>query len=386
MTTDLFFPNTPIYGIPRPDRLYRQFAFRQQPSEIDQGKVRDILLDYGLFLLTPAVAPAGPGRSDTLVLETTDGVKLLKRYKSNLDAAAIRHEHSILRHLARVYFPAPRLTFTTSDDTFIQREDRIYALFDYFDGYFQYHNYFFLPAATRQFVAASGRALGLLHAVLKDFDPEGQNPNGFKSRQGERWRELDWFTEKLAWCKTKLPDLPNEAARELDGMMSKHSAWIESRLRELDVYLRAADPTRLIIHGDYGPYNLFFKQDRPVIILDFELARLDWRLSDLANALPSFARSRLGFNYTRMADFLGAYQSVFPIDQQELQLLPDVWLFLTLRRVIVCWHRYCETQAQGWLDEARQKLALAHWLIDQRIRLSELMLSLSTISMQRHRL
>jgi Ser/Thr protein kinase RdoA (MazF antagonist) len=107
-----------------------------------------------------------------------------------------------------------------------------------------------------------------------------------------------------------------------------------------------------------------------VVILDFELARLDWRLTDIATALPSFARSRLGFSLPKMRAFVAGYRARCTVEADELALLPDVWRFLTLRRLIVCWQRFYDTHARRWLDEAAQRLALALWLSDNQPRLS----------------
>lgn len=288
---------------------------------------------------------------------------MLKQYKSTVELAGVRHEHSILRYLAQIEFPAPRLHANTNGETLIQHDGKYYVLFDVLEGYFQYHNYFLLPAQAQALIAASGKALGALHVALKDFTPEGYQPNGFTSPTGDRWRELSWYTDKLAWCREEIPQLQTEETRLMQRMFAEHADRLEAMLYDLNNAITVAAPTRLIIHGDYGPYNLFFKHGAPVVILDFELARLDWRLTDLATALPSFVQSRLGFSWRKMTWFLEAYQTYCPMDAAELQLLPAVWQFLTLRRVIVCWYRYCTTHATQWLIEAQHKLKLIDWLI-----------------------
>ncbi|MHC4159526.1 MAG: phosphotransferase enzyme family protein, partial [Planctomycetota bacterium] len=135
---------------------------------------------------------------------------------------------------------------------------------------------------------------------------------------------------------------------------------------------REAAPPRLIIHGDYGPYNLFFKRGVPVVVLDFELARSDWRLTDLAKSLSYFAKNRLGLNIQKMKQFLGAYQTYCPVAADELRFLPTVWQFLTLRRLVVCWSRYCNTGSKNWLLEAQHNLNLNSFLMVNQDRLYNL--------------
>lgn len=351
-----------LYCLPRLDRLYRQLRFRHHPALVDTQLVESILDVYGMQARGVGTVPGVPGRSQNLILVTDAGKKMLKRYKRTVDAAAVHHEHTILRYLAEIDFPAPRLNHTTRNETLVRREGYSYALFDVIEGYFQYHNYLFTPTQTGEFIRASGQALGALHQALRDYTPEGSNHNGFVSHTGKRWREIGWFISQLEQCDQASQQAGPAANHPLRHALSQHAEWIKERLHKLDTLLASAAPTRLIIHGDYGPYNLFFKRGAPVIVLDFELARLDWRLTDLATALPSFAHSRLGFNWNRMRWFVDAYRSRCGVDNAELSLLPAVWQFLSLRRVIVCWSRFSETGEPRWMQEARHKLALANWL------------------------
>jgi Ser/Thr protein kinase RdoA (MazF antagonist) len=243
-------------------------------------------------------------------------------------------------------------------------------LFDFLEGYYQYHHYFLLPGQAQRFIAVSGKALGALHMALRDFTPAGYHPNGLKSKQGERWRELNWITDKLDWCRPRVADLQADGADLLRASFFTHANRIEETLHILDDRIKAASLPSLIIHGDYGPYNLFFKHGAPPIILDFELARLDWRLADLAMALPFFANDLLGFSYPKLRVFLEGYQTCCPIDSAELSLLPTVWQFLMLRQVLFFWYRFCDTPSKHWITEAQRKLTIGLWLKDNETTLS----------------
>jgi homoserine kinase type II len=358
--------STPVYepglaiALPRPDRLARRLRHGRSGVRLDP--YRDLLDQFGLKVQGTASAPGGPGRSDILVLETAAGKKLLKRYKASVELEAVQHEHSILSYLAQTGFPSPRLSPALNGDTVLQKGERYYALFDYLEGYFQYHNYYFLPAQSHQLITASGQALAALHLALREFEPAGRHLNGFISKEGSRWRDLDWYLDRLDQARQAIPGLRAEEESRLLPDFSGQAAWLKERLCELDSRLKAANPPRLIIHGDYGPYNLFFRPGAPIVILDFELARLDWRLSDLAHSLHYFAMNRFGFQADKMHLFLQAYNARYPLDPGELEFLPSVWQFLLLRRVIVCWQRYGDTRARFWLEEAQHKLNLAHWL------------------------
>jgi Ser/Thr protein kinase RdoA (MazF antagonist) len=363
MTT--IFPANRLYRLPRPDRLVQRLSQRP-PTPAEGVRLQAVLARYGLRVQGEVRPAGGGGRSRSLIVETSAGTKIVKRYKAHLDQEALGHEHSILVRLAELGVPAPRLCAATDGATLVQHEDGAYAVFDFIAGYFQYHNYIFPPAQGRRFVAAAGDALGALHVALRDFTPTGRNLNGFMARDGARWRELGWFGEQLEQCRQELQARPDRGAPELRRAVTAEGGWVEARLAALDTQLGAAGLPRLIVHGDYGPYNLLFRPGAPVVILDFELARLDWRLTDLAAALRYFASGRLGFNAPRARSFLAAYAARCPIDRAELRLLAPVWQYLTLRRVVVCWHRAIMTGARQWADEARTRLDLARWLEQQQ--------------------
>ena len=358
---------SPFRSLPRPDRFYANLASRKELVGDDEQVLEAILPEYDLRALKTSAAPGVGGRSDRFILNTTTGLKFLKRYKRTYEAEAVVHEHSIINYLADVNFPAPRLAHTVSGDTMVRRNGRSYALFDYLEGYFQYHNYLFLPSQTRQFISAAGEALGALHYTLKTFTPVGTNPNGFVSRTGGRCRELTWFTDKIKWCRKQIPRLQADGEHFMGNMLADNNLWVEQRLQSLDATLETAGLPRLIIHGDYGPYNLMFKRGAPVVIVDYELARLDWPLTDLAKSLSTFAQSRFGFNFNKAALFLQAYQKSGSVGRGEQRQLPTVWQFLTLRRLVVCWDRYCRTQDKRWQLESKRRLELFHWLEDKKV-------------------
>ena len=57
----------------------------------------------------------------------------------------------------------------------------------------------------------------------------------------------------------------------------------------------------------------------------------------------------------RVRRFLAGYETALPLDRDEIRLVPSVWRFLTLRRVIVYWDRFLETGEQRRLREAQRE-------------------------------
>jgi Ser/Thr protein kinase RdoA (MazF antagonist) len=349
--------------LPRPDRLYHILRFRRQRSQVDLTNVGEILAEYGLELLKKPEVPPGPGRSRSLIVHTRQGKKLLKRYKHTVEVPAIIHEHSILLYMAQIDFPSPRLVATPRGETLVRRNEYNYALFDYIEGGFQYHNYFLFPAQVRQFTAAAGEILAILHAKLQDFVPHGYNPNGFKSRQENWWRDLNWYAARLARCIAETRRMSTSPGGTEGAWLLEKADYLQESLHQLGAMLKEAGLPRVIIHGDYGPYNLLFRRNAPAVVLDFEIARLDWRATELVDALQRFSYSRLGFDLDKMKWFLDAYRSRFSLASGELQLLPAVWEFLNVRRCIVHWYHYCDTHDPQRLTQARWNLGLISWMM-----------------------
>jgi Ser/Thr protein kinase RdoA (MazF antagonist) len=356
----LRLPRHPARLVPRRD------ASPRLPGEL----VDHVLAGFGLTPTAAGTPVPGASRADNVIIRTRAGDKLVKRYKATVPAAAVTHEHSVLTHLARVDFPAPRLFVGPDGSTARQIDGRWFAVFDYQPGFIHYHEWLWPPGAHGRLTELSAEALAGLHEALTGFTPEGANPNGFRSLDGERWRELEWYLSALDRACALAPGIGGEGGTALRRMLDERAGAVEKELQALDAELASAGLPRQVIHGDYGPYNLLFRRGERILILDFELARIDWRVADVAKALQQFGVNRYGLSGRRIDRFLSAYHRSSPLRPDEWRLLPAVWTFLTLRRVAVCWDRFCESGNDRWIGEARRKLDLADMIRDAADRLT----------------
>lgn len=221
------------FYLPRPDRLYTLFRSRFRRPDIDIITVQEVLGEYGLDLVDRPYVPGGRGRSRSLIVSTCEGKKVFKRYVSSTALPTIVHEHSILKHLALVGFSSPRLVVTRSGETIVNKGGSQYALFDFIEGGFHYHNYLLLPAQAREFIAVAGQTLAALHCRLQDFVPEGQNPNGFRSRTEDWWRDLEWCLTTLAHCVQETQSIESvpQAAEVLAQATHMEKSLVDSTAR-----------------------------------------------------------------------------------------------------------------------------------------------------------
>jgi Ser/Thr protein kinase RdoA (MazF antagonist) len=335
--------------IPLPGRVLDVAAARLRPPAIGRDAADAILGEYGLRA-TKRVRnlPAGR-RNRSVVVHTPAGRKVLKRYRAGWAVPTIVHEHSILRHLASNGFPAVRVDATLAGGTFVERDDDRYALFAFEDGVNLAG--FLLPFERRlRLWALAGRLLATFHRATEGFVPEGRHHLGYTGPFGERSRDLAWHLDALE----ELADVGPTTGPEPDDLrwLCDNAERIGDRMRFLHEDLDGASLARSMIHGDVGLHNILFRRDGSATLLDFELARLDWRMIDIVTVL-----SRAG---TRLAHgFLAGYEDVAGPPGDDWRFLPDVWQFYRLSGAVRSWRTYTLlgdgrrlTTARGRVEEA----------------------------------
>jgi Ser/Thr protein kinase RdoA (MazF antagonist) len=332
-----------VLHIPRPGRLISSVKTRVRAPEIEPDIVYHILNHYGLELTGSIRNLTVNKRNRNIIVETSSGRKVLKRYWQGWPDSVIVYEHSILQRLAETNFPAPRLCKTRDGATYFNRLGQNYAIFDYQDGSNYSTNYLF-RAHRLNLMARAGHTLANLHRQLDGFTPEGQHHSGFRSYSEDRWRDLTWHMKKVAELKEKSRLLKGPEEKIHADWLIQKSDYVIEELSRLDETLNKTPLRRLIIHGDYGLHNLHFHKDGTVTPLDFESARLEWQLRDLVNCLGRFRFSEGEFDITSIRYFLASYQIAYPLQVGEWRLFPQVWRFCKLQDVVKYWNSYFETE------------------------------------------
>jgi Ser/Thr protein kinase RdoA (MazF antagonist) len=355
-----------IPHLPRPSRLVEFVKSRSRSLDIELETVQTVLDRFDMELIEPPSNLPLSRRTRNLLVNTSTGRKVLKRYRVRLEKPALVYSHSILERLAELNFPAPRLSMTPNGDSFVSLESGNYALFDFVNGE-NYSLSFVTPVYRYKLMHIAGKALARLHHALDGFLPEGSHHLGFVSHT-EGWRR------DLAWHSAKVDEM-KERSQSLNSEDKVHADWLVQNCRrildelgQLDETLRQSALPRLVIHGDYGLHNVVFDRRRDTVTpIDFESSRLEWRLSDLVSAL-SRLRYRGGvYNFESIRSFLKGYQSEGPISGDEWQYLPLVWRFHKLRASLIYWNSYFETGGPARkLISARDAVSQAEWVVQNR--------------------
>jgi Ser/Thr protein kinase RdoA (MazF antagonist) len=341
-------PRPNLRSLPRPRRP-------QTPRSISEAERQALGEACAALGLREAelVGPLGvaTGRSGAMLVSTLDGPMLVKRYKSTVDLEQVKVEHAVLRELARCRFPAPRLATDGDGPTWAAAGGRTYAAFRFEPGYRRVDDRMTAPWRWGDETRAHGALLGTLHHTLAGFVPPAAGPLGFPDHVGRRARDLPWH---LALLDAAGRSGPRDLVTEIRG-----------RLIDVDAELAGMALPRTVIHGDFGPYNLLVRGSAPVLVVDFELTRLDWRVADLATALPRFVRPLPIGRRRSLAAFLAGYRGRSALTEAELRSIPTVLAFLSLRRAAVCLGRDAERPSDALRAEARAKVEIARRALDR---------------------
>ncbi len=320
-------------GIRRPDR---RWAGRARALDRSQWRELSSVADSLQLGEIHGARSVGAGRSWAVVVETAAGRVVLKRYKDTVQDEAIRSEHAVLHRLAELRIPAPRLLAGPAGTTLVRGPAGRYSAYHHVARHVSAHEIVGLPSAGRRRASDAGRALGLLHRALADMQPTAWPITGLDAR-GYR------------------VDPPSKHAARLAEAGELGAPGLGQRVLALEETLSALPLSTTIIHGDYGPYNVLVRPGYPLFVIDFELARLDWRLTDLVTGLPRFAIGRAGASPARSAAFVSGYLDVVPEMRAELGHGAHVLEYLTLRRASICLGRHMAGGGPRWLAEARAR-------------------------------
>jgi homoserine kinase type II len=270
--------------------------------------------------------PRGSRRAPKLRVTSERGEVLLKRRAPGRDdPQRVAFAQDLQLYLSARDYPLPPMIATRHRrSSMVHLHGRIYEMFGFVEG----------DRDDRSSEAAreAGRTLGLLHRLLRDYEPTYAPPAAS-------------FHQARALVDSAAKQIPAMVAAAEPGGTTDE---IERRCTVLrDVYHDAAQRAELagiaawpprVLHGDWHPGNLLYRDRRIVAVLDFDSARIEPRIIDVANAALQFSmRTSDGENpeqwpealeVKRIRALLAGYDETAeePISSEERQALP--WLIL----------------------------------------------------------
>jgi homoserine kinase type II len=270
--------------------------------------------------------PRGSRKAPKLLIKSTTGVYLLKRRaRGKDDPFKVAFCHGLQLFIAARQFPLPHLIGTRQDNnSMLQWKGAIYELFEYIKGT-SYDN-------SLESTADSGKILALFHKLLADYQPEYDTPQG------------SYHASK--YVASSFDAIPN-TVRKIDPRGAADAQQVQDVIEFLRAsYNQAAqrvnemglsDWPMQIVHSDWHPGNMLFRGKRVVAVIDYDAARIQQRVIDVANGALQFSIIGGGddplqwpdyIDESRFKRFLRGYDSVpnCVLSKAELRTIP--WLMI----------------------------------------------------------
>jgi len=313
------------------------------------NQVREVVTseyDLGEVLRVEQIFGGTENLSFGVVTGTADGEHrhFVRKYKYGTVEREIRYEHALVRHIREKGFELPARVFETRrGDTVVEREElldgrrvaRFFAAYEMLGGENTYT--WTENRCTDAEYEDAARILARFHEAASDFEPGGL------------YREQPPIMDYLA-------TMPGTFRRyAASGTGTRYDQYLIDRLpgilaaieRGLTLAPELEGLPRCPTFCDYHPGNLKWRDERGVGLFDFDWAKLDYRVFDVAIGIVYFCTSWEGEDDGELrlgkADiFLRAYQDEVsrtaapgPLTAAELAVLPRMLAIAAL--YVVSW-------------------------------------------------
>src|SRR5579864_9401871 len=277
-----------------------------------------VLSNFDIGVIDSVVEyPRGSRKAPKLLIVSEQGKFLLKRRaRGKDDPYKVAFSHAIQLYLASKQFPLPHLIGTRKENnSMLQWRNTVYELFEYIPG----QGY----PQTLEATFDGGRVLALYHKLLQDFQSEWQPASGSYHAAPSVEQGLKIIPKTLQTNEAELDELLRfllESYRH-GAQMAEHQG--------LDRW------PKQIVHADWHPGNMLFRDNRVVAVIDYDSARQLPRIIDIANGALQFsiiggdedvARWPEYLDGTRYRRFLRGYDEVMLLSEAEIRAMP--WLMI----------------------------------------------------------
>lgn len=264
--------------------------------------------------------PRGSRKAPKLLIVSEQGKFLMKRRaRGKDDPFKVAFCHAIQLHLAAKQFPLPHLIGTRKENnSMLQWRGAVYELFEYIPG----QGY----PQTLESTFDAGRVLGLFHKLLESFKSDYPTASG----SYHMTPAVDTGLRAIPDILSRAGQNPAEYEKMIDFLLRSYHHAAESVER-----LGIEAWPRQIVHADWHPGNMLYRDNHVVAVIDYDSARLLPRVVDIANGVLQF--SIIGgeddvsrwpdyLDESRFKRFLRGYDEVMLLSQAEIRSIP--WLMI----------------------------------------------------------
>jgi Ser/Thr protein kinase RdoA (MazF antagonist) len=287
-----------------------------QREQFSAEELAIILSHFDIGVIDSIVEfPRGSRKAPKLLIVSEQGKFLLKRRaRGKDDPFKVAFTHALQLHLANKQFPLPHLMGTRKENnSMLQWRNGVYELFEYIPG----QTY----PQTLESTFDSGRILALYHKLLEEFKSEWQPPTG-------SYHAASAVDSGLRSIAAGVPDTEeNKEVQQLLSFLLGAYRKSAERVQSLGI----DNWPKQIVHADWHPGNMLFRDNRVVAVIDYDSARLLPRIIDVANGALQF--SIIGgdddiskwpdyLDESRFKRFLRGYDEVMLLSQAEIRTIP----------------------------------------------------------------
>lgn len=279
----------------------------------------EVLSHYDVGVISSAKEyPRGSRRSPKLILETPDGRYLLKRRaRGKDDLLRVAFAHALVEHIRKKGLPVPALIKTCDEGTtLLELGNHVYELYAYVDG--ERCN------DSLEETMRAGETLARFHQAVADFSMDWTPP-------ATSYHHAPNVRAGLNAIPTVTSGHDSVAGHEAELLYLTQALHEEyDRMAELVNRAGFASWPIAIIHGDWHPGNMLFRDGTVCAIVDFDAARHQPRIIDVAYGMLQFSILRGAatpeqwpdfFDETRMRRFLSGYLAVEPIPGEQRRVV-----------------------------------------------------------------
>jgi len=320
------------------------------------------------------VFPRGSRKAPKLLIRAESGPYLLKRRATGKDdPQRVAFCHGIQLHLAAKQFPLPHLIGTRHENNSMLRlGEQTYELFEYIQGTPYDHSL----EATQD----AGKALGLMHKLLKDYALDFDPPTG--SYHDARSVHASFAQIPKTFAKLR-PERPPEKVKAHEALIDRLHTRYRDAVAEVESAGLSDWPVQ-IVHSDWHPGNMLFRGNRVVAVIDYDTARVHQRIIDIANGALQFSligggEDPLswpeGIDLARFKRFLIGYDTIPDnlLSKAELRIIPPLMMQALIAESVIPIAKTGKFARMGgvvFLEMVRRKCA---WLTEHADQLVAIM-------------
>ena len=331
-----------------------------------------VLSHYDLGVIESIKAYSrGSRKAPKVIIKSDSGRYLLKRRATGKDDPyKVAFCHDLQLNLADRGFPiAPLLGTKTDNNSILQLNGHIYEMFEFVIG----ENYDSSLNATSE----AGRTLALFHRLLREFAPRFDSSRGSYHHSQSVTQSMLEIPQVIAETE---PGTESTVAAAVEFLREAYHAAAE-HVNSLGI----ADWPAQIVHCDWHPGNMLYRGQRVIAVLDFDAARVQQPIIDIANGALQFSMIGGGedaskwpeyIDQPRFKRFLQAYESMpdCVLSRAEVHSVPWLMIQALIAESVIpiaATGSFAQIQGSGFLTMVQRKVVWLQQHAQELIEISE---------------